>query len=68
MKSFYTGIMCKHGHIADRCVKYGTCRECNSIKAQKVYASNPEAVKEYYKANPHIQRRASKKAYAKKRR
>lgn len=66
MKSFYTGIMCKHGHIADRCVKYGTCRKCNSIKSQKAYRSNPEAVREYYKENPDIQKRANEKSYAKK--
>lgn len=42
MKYYFTGIMCKHGHISERNVKYTSCRQCAIEKATAWASDNPE--------------------------
>jgi hypothetical protein len=40
---YFTGKPCKHGHISERLVKGGSCRECkNSISAKKRNENNSQ--------------------------
>tara|TARA_B100000408_G_scaffold137321_1_gene128688 strand:+ start:4877 stop:5551 length:675 start_codon:yes stop_codon:yes gene_type:complete len=45
MKYYFTGIMCKHGHISERNVKYTSCRQCAIEKAKAWANENPEKAK-----------------------
>lgn len=35
LRSFYTGIPCKHGHVAERCTVSRNCRECERDRARR---------------------------------
>lgn len=39
-KKYFTGIHCKHGHIAKRTTSNGTCIECSNIRSNKHYHTN----------------------------
>jgi hypothetical protein len=40
LKRFFTGKPCRRGHIAERSVSGGTCRECQYAYARKRWAAN----------------------------
>lgn len=52
---YFTGRVCKHGHLAERHTINLTCCECNRIKARKYSRDNKELVnrksREHYKLN-----------------
>lgn len=41
-KWYTTGKPCKHGHLCDRLVIDGSCRECSRLKCEAKYKSNTE--------------------------
>lgn len=43
MKSYFTSKACKHGHIAERKVVNGGCRQCERDYSNKYDKRNPEA-------------------------
>ena len=45
LKWYFTGVPCKHGHVADRLVSTAHCRECGKRDCRKWYSEN----KEYHK-------------------
>jgi hypothetical protein len=52
LKWYFTGVPCKHGHVAERYVGNGGCVECRQV----YYLANKEGITEchraYYEANP----------------
>lgn len=44
---YFTGKSCKHGHISERMVKGGTCRECKRIVSENYRKDNREEYNEY---------------------
>lgn len=54
-KLYFTGLPCKHGHIANRQAVNSTCCDCSKIKGLESYRKNRESriarVSEYYKKN-----------------
>lgn len=46
---YFTGIPCKHGHIAKRRVKDRVCTECDSAAKKIRSEQNPEKTREYKK-------------------
>ena len=44
---YFTGKPCKHGHISERMVKGGTCRECKRIVSENYRNDNREEYNEY---------------------
>lgn len=44
---YFTGKPCKHGHISERMVKGGTCRECKKIVSENYRNNNREEYNEY---------------------
>lgn len=46
-KTYYTGMACKHGHICERVVTNGSCKECMAIKSRKYSKLWYEANREY---------------------
>jgi hypothetical protein len=46
LKHYFTGVPCKHGHIAERSVRTGRCLECGRARVAKWKAANPERVRE----------------------
>lgn len=59
-KRYYTGIPCKHGHVAERLVSNKTCMQCVKNKANARYAADPSKVKrraiDWARANPERNR------------
>ena len=43
---YYTGKPCKHGHLSERMVKGGVCRECKNSKSAKYRNENREEYNE----------------------
>lgn len=64
LKRFFTGIACKHGHVAHRLVSTGSCVECNRLAQLSARSSNPEKFKEMHRdrraANPEKYRAMDK--------
>lgn len=52
---YYTGLPCKHGHVAKRHAASGTCIACQRKDFRQRYHRDPEAerkrARNYYKAN-----------------
>ena len=46
---YFTGKICKHGHIAERYKTGGSCVVCHAAKQAKRYQNNKEALKAYQK-------------------
>jgi hypothetical protein len=44
LKRYFTGVPCKHGHIAERSVRCGRCLECGRTRTAKWKAANPERI------------------------
>ena len=44
---YYTGKPCKYGHLSERLVKGGACRECRRILATKYRTENREEYNRY---------------------
>lgn len=61
---YWTGVPCKHGHLANRYVRNWTCVVCHATKAAeflpKWTAKNPEKIKQY------VEKYAAKKAITNK--
>ena len=53
LSTYFTGIPCKHGHLAERYVSNWTCVDCHAKKCiesqRKWRAANPEKQQEYSK-------------------
>ena len=48
LKRFFTGVPCKHGHLAQRSTANGCCCECNRLRTKDIMArinSTPEGKK-----------------------
>lgn len=52
---YFTGVICKHGHVAERYVASKTCVECANVAANKTKDKNPRKylalVKKWQQAN-----------------
>ena len=44
---YFTGVPCKHGHIAKRRVKDRVCTECDLVAKKRRAEANPEKTREY---------------------
>ena len=44
---YFTGKPCKHGHLSERLVKGGSCRECKNSASQKLRDENREEYNKY---------------------
>jgi hypothetical protein len=44
---YFTGKPCKHGHISERLVKGGSCRECKNLISKKIREKDREKYNEY---------------------
>jgi|SRR3954465_11028517 len=42
MKRYFTGLACRHGHVAERQVDSCICLECNRQRVEAHRASNPD--------------------------
>jgi len=45
LSRYFTGIVCKRGHICERLVSSNTCMECTRILSREGYEKNPEVRK-----------------------
>ena len=52
LKRYFTGVSCKHGHIAERMVANGCCVACLNARRGRNRAKNYAGVKAWRKANP----------------
>lgn len=46
---YFTGKPCKHGHLSERLVKGGSCRECKNLASEKFRNENREQYNKYCK-------------------
>jgi hypothetical protein len=46
LKRFFTGMECKHGHVAERSVRSCACMECLRKRRARQRAANPEKTRE----------------------
>src|SRR4051812_5904583 len=64
---FYTGAACKWGHVAERMVGSGGCRECHRVLTKARFAANPDRARAmaraWVAANPD-RARATRNAWA----
>jgi 5-methylcytosine-specific restriction endonuclease McrA len=71
LKTYFTGRLCKHGHVAERLVCAGVCEVCMSAKAGSWARKNPERAKltndAWKKLNP-MRVKVRKAKYSRKRR
>lgn len=44
---YFTGIACRHGHVALRRTRCGVCVECSSEYKKRLYATNKQKVQKY---------------------
>jgi hypothetical protein len=55
MKYYFTGALCKNGHMSEKSVSNYLCVECQKVGAQKYRAEHPDRVaerhREYYESN-----------------
>jgi 5-methylcytosine-specific restriction endonuclease McrA len=49
-KQFFTGLPCKHGHVAPRSTSNWSCLECSRLKSLKFGRENPAKKSEIYRA------------------
>ena len=68
LKHYYTGKLCKHGHIAKRLVCSWACTECSKITSREYQASRPareraEAMRRWRSENPERALAASRRQY-----
>jgi 5-methylcytosine-specific restriction endonuclease McrA len=65
LKRYFTGNLCKHGHVAERVTANGCCVTCGKEIDRRWRKANPDKVKEklkiYWKANPEKKRKKQKK-------
>jgi hypothetical protein len=47
MKYYFTGKPCKHGHVSERMVKGGACKQCRDIFSLKYRNENRQVYNEY---------------------
>ena len=47
MKYYFTGKPCKHGHVSERMVKGGACKQCRNIFSSKYRNENRQVYNEY---------------------
>ena len=45
LKRYFTGNPCKHGHIAERHVSYGDCRECTAKRSAEYRKNNKDRIR-----------------------
>lgn len=50
-KTYFTGVACKHGHIANRLTVNGNCSVCLKIRYQAFRIANREAILQKNRAN-----------------
>ena len=67
LKYYFTGVKCKHGHIAQRNTSHCKCIECNKLSSKTQYKNDPEKCKADSKANNIKTNGAAVKKYAAKR-
>jgi len=65
LKRYYTGIVCKFGHISERMISNGSCVSCLKDRRDRTRERNYEKVKEWRKNNPEL-RAAQCKRYHEK--
>jgi hypothetical protein len=67
LKRYFTGKPCRHGHVCERFVSDGNCKQCRvNLNSKNKYREDYESYhKEYYKNNKHIVL-SKRKAYAQK--
>lgn len=46
LTKYFTGFLCKRGHIAPRCTSSAHCFECRRMLQNKIYKENPDQKKE----------------------
>ncbi|SRR5260221_14279811 len=66
LKRYFTGKMCKYGHVAERWVNGCTCVRCGKDKQIAWNLANPEKVRERWKrkhAANSEKRNAARRAY-----
>ena len=61
-KAYFTGLFCKHGHIAKRWTATGNCSECQAKNTKAWSEKNPDKVQSYFQSNEMVEKR---KEYAK---
>jgi hypothetical protein len=68
---YFTGLPCKHGHVAKRATVSGACVECTDAASAAWKKKNPErqaeAVNRYKKANAELIKARDRKAAAERR-
>lgn len=62
-KAYFTGLLCKQGHVAKRWTATGNCSECQKKHTKAWSDANPEKVKAFLNLP---EQRAKFKAYGKK--
>jgi hypothetical protein len=50
---FFTGVPCRHGHVAERLVSSLRCCECHRLRKQQLRIENPAKYQEKTKAKYH---------------
>lgn len=62
---YFTGVACKHGHVAERMVANGVCAECLRLRIRAWRLNNPEALAaqraRYREKHPETGRAAGKR-------
>jgi hypothetical protein len=70
LTAYFTGIPCKHGHIAKRHTQNKTCSVCSSIKIDEIKKQNPDKYKmlaDAWKQNNKDKLAEYQRTYTKKR-
>lgn len=62
-KRYFTGKPCKRGHVAERLVPNGNCRECERARDRLYDAANREKRLAYYRAR-YVANAEKHRAYA----
>lgn len=57
LQSYFTGVPCKHGHIDERRVVNGQCRECSRLLSKSFYHNNNGKEKQRTDAKREIKKR-----------
>ena len=67
LKAYFTGLLCKQGHIAKRWTATGNCSECQRIRTENWTKNNPEKHLAYRASDKRrlSTNESSKKHYAK---
>lgn len=65
LQYFFTGVPCKHGHLSQKSVKTGRCRECTRLAHYTYYEKNRDTVlasiSEWQKNNKEASRKNTEK-------